>query len=225
MVYRLLSRVEKYRTRKEPIELGFTMVFLTADRSDTSMYYGEKVNLRALEMEDLDSIMENWNNLEMRRFLATAWPMSRNTEREWLERATTVDPWRDGKIILAIEDKKTREFLGTVSLFDISKQSQRAEFGIAIHNPNNFGKGYGTDATRVMLWVGFHILGLNSIFLLTLDENERAQCAYEKAGFKRVGTFRQATYIFGKFHDFEIMDVTRNDFLRVYPPGTQVGES
>jgi diamine N-acetyltransferase len=194
------------------------------DRGGTSMYYGEKVNLRALEIEDLDSIMENWNNLEMRRFLATVWPMSRNTEREWLERATTADPWRDGKLVLAIEDKKTREFLGTISLFDISKQSQRAEFGIAIHNPENFGKGYGTDATRVMLWVGFHILGLNSIFLLTLDDNERAQRAYEKAGFKRVGTYRQATFILGKFHDFEIMDVTREDFLKAYPPGTQVGE-
>jgi diamine N-acetyltransferase len=187
------------------------------------MYYGEKVNLRALELEDLDTIMENWNNLEMRRFLATAWPMSRSMERKWLERVTTMDPWRDGSLVLAIEDKKTQEFLGTVSLFDISKQDRRAEFGIAIHNPDNFGRGYGTDATRVMLWVGFHILGLNSIFLLTLDENERAQRAYEKAGFKRVGTFRQAAFILGKFQDFQIMDVTREEFLKAYPPGTRVG--
>ncbi len=45
------------------------------------MYYGEKVHLRALELEDLDEVMENWNNLEMRQFLATAWPMSR--ENGW----------------------------------------------------------------------------------------------------------------------------------------------
>lgn len=187
------------------------------------MYYGELVRLRALEMEDLDIILEHWNNFEMRQYLAGALPMSKNAEKQWLERAIIMDPWRDGGIVLAIEDKKTNAFLGTVSFFDISKQHRRAEYGIAIHDPSNFGKGYGTDATRVMLWVGFHILGLNTIFLETMDENRRAQRAYEKAGFKPIGVFRQASYMSGKFNDHYIMDVTREDFLKLYPPGTQVG--
>ena len=188
------------------------------------MYYGDLVRLRALEIDDLDIILKHWNNFEMRQFLAVALPMSKNAERQWLERATTMDPWKDGSIVLAIEDKKTNAFLGTTSFFDISKQNRRAEYGIAIHNPDNFGRGYGTDATKVMLWVGFHILGLNSIFLETLDKNERAQHAYEKAGFRRIGVFRQASYMSGEFHDHLIMDVTREDFLRIYPPGTQVGK-
>ncbi|NIU81174.1 GNAT family N-acetyltransferase, partial [Candidatus Bathyarchaeota archaeon] len=114
---------------------------------------------------------------EMRQYLTSQIPMSRQTERQWLERSTTMDPWKDGGMALAIEDKKTGDFLGTVSLFDISKQNRRAEFGIAIHNPENLGRGFGTDATRVMLWVAFHILGLNSVSLYTLDTNERAQRA------------------------------------------------
>jgi len=187
------------------------------------MYYGELVRLRALEMEDLDIILKHWNNFEMRRFLAGAIPMSRNAERQWLEQATTMDPWKDGELVLAIEDKKANAFLGTVSFFHILKQHRRAEFGIAIHNPENFGKGFGTDATKVMLWVGFHVLGLNSIVLETLDINERAQKAYEKAGFKRIGVFRQAYYMAGKFNDHVIMDITREDFLKMYPPGTKVG--
>lgn len=187
------------------------------------MYYGELVYLRALEMEDLDIILKYWNNFEMRQFLAGAIPMSRNAERQWLERATTMDPWKDGGLILAIVDKKTNAFLGTTSFFGISKPHQRAEFGIAIHNPENFGKGFGTDATKVMLWVGFHILGLNSIVLETMDNNERAQRAYEKAGFKRIGFYRQASYMGGQFHDHLIMDVIREDFLKLYPPGTCVG--
>jgi len=188
------------------------------------MYYGELVRLRALEMEDLEIILKYWNNYEMRQFLAGSIPMSKNAEKQWLERATTMDPWKDGGLVLAIENRKTNTFLGTVSFFDISKQHRRAEFGIAIHNPENFGKGFGTDATRVMLWVGFHILGLNSIFLETLDRNERAQRAYEKAGFKRIGIFRQASYMAGQFSDHVIMDITREDFLKQYPPGTRIGD-
>ena len=188
------------------------------------MYYGELVKLRALEMDDLDIILKYWNNLELRKYLATAWPLSRNAERKWLEGATTKHPWRDGEMVLAIEDKKTHEFLGTVSLFDISKDHQKAEFGIAIHNPDNLSRGYGTDTTKVMLWVAFHILGLNSVYLVTLDSNVRAQRAYEKAGFKHAGKYRQGAFMLGKFHDFVIMDATKEDFLQQYPPGTQVGQ-
>lgn len=187
------------------------------------MYYGEKVRLRALEMEDLDVILEHFNNLEIRQFLNSQIPMSRNAERQWLERSTTMDPWKDGGMTLAIEDKKTGEFLGTVSLFGISKQHKRAEFGIAVHKPENLGKGYGTDATRVMLWIAFHILGLNSVYLITLDFNERAQRAYEKTGFKKAGVFRQGAYLKGEFKDFIIMDILKEEFLKEYPPGTEVG--
>ncbi len=189
------------------------------------MYYGEKVNLRALELEDLDIIMKHWNNLELRQYLNSQTPMSRHAERKWLEQAVTLDPWRDGGMTLATEDGKTGEFLGTVSLFDISKQHKRAEFGIAIHNPDNLGKGFGTDSTRVMLWVAFHILGLNSIYLITMGGNERAQKAYEKAGFKRAGIFRQGAFVKGAFHDFVIMDILKEEFFETYPPGTSVGKS
>jgi RimJ/RimL family protein N-acetyltransferase len=188
------------------------------------MYYGELVKLRALEMDDLDIILKYFNTLELRQYLTTAWPMSRNAERQWLERVTLSNPWNQGEIVLAIEDKETNAFLGTIGVFDVSKQHQRAEFGIAIHNPDNLGKGYGTDATKVMLWVAFHVFGLNTVFLHTLDSNKRAQRAYEKAGFKYVGTFRQAAFILGKFHDFVVMDITKDEFLEMYPPGTEVGK-
>jgi RimJ/RimL family protein N-acetyltransferase len=188
------------------------------------MYYGEKVCLRALEMDDLDKILKFWNNLELRQYLSNQVPMSRNYERQWLEKSTKQDPWQDGAMTLAIDDKKTGEFLGTVGLFNISKQHRSAEFGIAIHNPDNLGKGYGTDTTRVMLWIAFHILGLNSVNLLTLDINERGQGAYEKAGFKRAGLYRQGAFVMGAFHDFIIMDILKEEFFEVYPPGTDVGK-
>ena len=189
------------------------------------MYYGEKVKLRALEMSDLDNIMKGWNNFEMRRFLAGAIPMSRNVEIEWLEKASKAKPWQDGALNLVIEDKKTSEFLGTTGIFNISKQTQRAEFGIAIHSPENWGKGYGTDATKVMLWIGFQVLGLNSVYLYTASFNERGQKAYEKAGFKKIGTFRQADFMGGQFHDLIAMDILKDEFLEMYPPGKVVGEA
>ena len=114
--------------------------------------------------------------------------------------------------------------MGTASLFDISNDRRRAEFGIAIHNPEKMSKGYGTDATRLMLWIGFHLLGLNSIFLYTLSFNERAQRAYEKAGFKRAGIFRKSIFTGGDFHDLIIMDVLKDEFFEEFPPGTLIAK-
>ena len=50
------------------------------------MFEGEKVRLRAVELEDLDPIMENWNNLKLREFLSMAMPYSREEEKEWIKR-------------------------------------------------------------------------------------------------------------------------------------------
>jgi RimJ/RimL family protein N-acetyltransferase len=187
------------------------------------LYYGDLVKLRALELTDLDIILKYWNNLEIRRFLGSTLPNSYEAEKAWLERATKLDPWRDGELVLAIEDKQTGEFIGTTSLFDISRQHRHAEFGIALHNPANLSKGYGTDTARVMLWVGFHVIGLNNIYLYALAHNARAIRCYEKAGFKHVGVFKEIMYVLGKFEDATAMEVLRSEFMELYPPGVQVG--
>jgi RimJ/RimL family protein N-acetyltransferase len=187
------------------------------------MYYGEKVKLRALELSDLDDIMRYWNTYDTRRFLYSAVPTSENAERAWLESVSKSDVWKDCYLHLAFEDKKTKEFLGVVGFNRISVQHRRAEFGIAIHNPENYGKGYGTDATRVMLWVGFHVLGLNSIFLTAMESNTRGLRAYEKAGFKRNGIFRNALYSGGRFQTTVVMDVLQEEFAEMYPGNRQIG--
>ncbi len=188
------------------------------------MYFGKLVHLRALEMDDLDVLMKYINNIETRRYLGSLLPNSRFAEEKWLETAVAADPWRDGKIVLAIEDKSTHEFLGTISLFDISRQHRHAELGISIWNPDGRDKGYGTDAVMTMLWVGFHILGLNNIYLHAIAHNARALRTYEKAGFKRVGIFRRHMYSMGEFQDEVAMDILKDEFMERYPSGTSVAD-
>lgn len=187
------------------------------------MYFGEKVRLRAIEMSDLPHIMKHWNTYETRKFLLSAVPYSENAERKWLEEVTTANPWKDGIVVFAVEDKRTGQFLGTVTLDRINPQNRRAELGIALHDPANLGKGYGTDTVRVMLWFGYHVLGLRTIFLITMVCNTRAIRAYEKAGFKKAGLLRQTMFSQGKFQDVFIMDTVFDEFASVYPGDRQIG--
>ncbi|MFW9888518.1 MAG: GNAT family N-acetyltransferase [Candidatus Thorarchaeota archaeon] len=186
------------------------------------MYAGNLVALRALELSDLPAIEKHWNNWELRRTIGVPLPGSR---REWLEFATKADPWKDGELDLAIVEKKKGEFLGTITLRDIAFPHRRAEFGISIHNPKDRSKGYGTDATRVMLWIGFHLLGLESIYLDTFPDNAEAHHAYVKAGFKDVGLLRNTEFREGRYEDLLIMDITREEFFQAYPPGTFISDT
>jgi RimJ/RimL family protein N-acetyltransferase len=175
-------------------------------------------------MEDLDDLMNYINNIDTRQYLGSLLPNSRLSEEKWLKSASTAHPWRDEEMVFAVENKKTSEFLGTASLFDISKNHRHAELGISIWNPDGRGKGYGTDAVLVILWIGFHVLGLNNIYLHALEHNVRAIHVYEKVGFKKVGIFREIMYSMGKFQNAVAMDIIKSDFMEEYPPGTRISE-
>ena len=184
------------------------------------MYTGELVRLRALEMSDLDDILKFYNTLELRRFLGPPIVRSKKYVEQWLQKVSIWDPMRDGHLYLAVEEKKTKEFLGIARIEDVRLPHNRGEVGISIYDPERRGKGFGTDAMLVLLGVGFNILGLNSIYLDTMEDNERSIQVYEKIGFKRVGLLRETEYMDGAHKGLLIMDILRKEFMEKYPDGT-----
>ncbi len=182
------------------------------------MYHGELISLRALEISDLDDLVCFFNTLELRSFLGPPIVRSRKYMEEWLLKASAWDPWNDGHLVLAIEEKVNHKFLGIARLEDIRLPHNRGEIGISIYDPENRNKGFGTDAMVVMLRVGFQILGLNSIYLDTMEDNERSIHVYKKIGFKPVGILRETEYMVGKHKGLLIMDILRAEFLERYSP-------
>ena len=100
--------------------------------------------------------------------------------------------------------------------FNIRNQDRRAELGIAIHEIDNRGKGYGTDAVITMCAVGFNILNLHSLKLCYLDYNERSK-AYYNAGFTEVGRHRDAIFALGTYRDLIYMDILEDEFRAKFP--------
>ena len=188
------------------------------------MYRGEYVSLRALEMTDIDQIMKFYNEWGLRRWTGVPLPKSKYAIEIWLEKASISDPWKDGVVYFVVIDKKTYEFLGIARFYDIKNPHHRASLGVSIYNPEHRMKGYGTDATCLMLWVGFHVLGLHSIYLDTMEDNERAIRVAEKAGFKKVGIFRETEFVDGKYKGLLYMDILKHEFMSRYPLGRTVEE-
>ncbi|MFI8942708.1 GNAT family N-acetyltransferase [Streptomyces syringium] len=87
-----------------------------------------------------------------------------------------------------------------------------AEFVLVIA-PEERGKGYATEATRLTLDWAFHVGALRMVWLKVLEPNQAGIGAYEKAGFRQAGRLRQAGYWLGQPVDELLMDAVPADFL------------
>jgi [ribosomal protein S5]-alanine N-acetyltransferase len=103
--------------------------------------------------------------------------------------------------------------IGEVLFGHIDRMNGSAELGIFIGEPEEWGKGYGTDAVNALVDFGFGELRLERIWLNVGTENERARRAYEKAGFVHEGTVRHDRYEGGRYTDGHVLAILRDEWL------------
>ena len=114
---------------------------------------------------------------------------------------------------LMITNKITLEGIGYCRLFDISPIDQSCELQIKICVATHLGKGYGSDALKLLLEYAFRHLNLNRVQLKVLVDNARAISAYSKCGFKKEGLLRQAAFMNGSLCDLLMMSILKNEFF------------
>ncbi len=179
------------------------------------MFEGEKVILRSLELTDLETIMQFWNNITLRRELGPVVPHSRKEREDWIK-STWVQRRVGEAFIFAIDDLKTKKLVGHCSLKNIRVINRTASASIVIYDEKNRGKGYGTDVMRVLLRIGFDYLNLHRIGLNVFDTNPRAIHVYEKVGFTKVGVMRHTDYVEGKYVNDVAMDILEDEWRAKY---------
>lgn len=82
------------------------------------------------------------------------------------------------------------EYQGTISLKNIDKKNETAEYAIAV-GPHARGSGIAYEATQQLLELAFEQQALNRLYLCVTQENIRAIAFYEKCGFTYEGAFRK----------------------------------
>jgi len=91
--------------------------------------------------------------------------------------------------------------IGDIALQDLNWKNRSCTLGYGLSKLEYRGKGYATDAAKVMLKYGFHHLGLERISATTQENNIGSQRVLEKCGFTLEGRERKAEYFAGKRHD------------------------
>jgi RimJ/RimL family protein N-acetyltransferase len=105
--------------------------------------------------------------------------------------------------------------IGLIGLYTIFWLHREAFMGINIGERDFWGKGYGTDALRVLLRYAFDELNLYRVSLSVLEGNERAMRSYEKCGFRYEGRERRVWAYDGRRWDEIYMGLLREEWLAV----------
>lgn len=173
------------------------------------MLAGKTIRLAILEEKYLDKIMQDWNNPEMRKYLGGYMPNSKTFEARWIE--SVHEQMKNRKsFYFALERIEDDEFLGTLGVHDIDWLSKSARIGITIHSPENWGKGYGTEAMKILISFAWKDLNLRRLELDVHAFNKRAIRVYEKMGFSQFGTAHGRFFIDGEYVDTILMELFRN---------------
>ena len=90
--------------------------------------------------------------------------------------------------------------------------------GIGIGDTDFRGKGYGTDAMRILVEYAFTELNLHRVNLDVFDFNKRAIRSYEKAGFIYEGTERARIFKDDQRWDVIHMGILQSDWIKMQQP-------
>ncbi|HRW17897.1 MAG TPA: GNAT family protein [Dermatophilaceae bacterium] len=179
----------------------------------TDEWLDDAVDVRLLEHQP--TLVGDLVRLEpmSEQHLEGLWPMFADSEsgdltgpvaeftREQVRRGLAGARHRHDRADWAVVRLADGEVLGEVVLFELDEDHATMTFRIALVGPDAFGRGYGSEATRLVRDFAFGPLGLHRLQLEVLDHNTRAQRVYSKAGFVVEGRRRAVQLIDGFWHD------------------------
>lgn len=170
---------------------------------------GEHITLRPITVDDAEPMFAALSDEESMRLTGTQQTFTFEQVQQFCQRISEADD----RVDYAITVKGDPTYVGEVVLNEIDWDNRSASFRIALGNQKLFGKGYGTEATQLILDFGFQTLKLHRIELEVYDFNPRAQHVYEKVGFVREGVRRDVLLWNGRYQSAIIMSILEEEYL------------
>ncbi|TXD50529.1 MULTISPECIES: GNAT family N-acetyltransferase [unclassified Polaribacter] len=159
----------------------------------------KKINLRALEPEDLDFLYQIENDESFWEVSHTQKPFSKYLLKQYLETAH-LDIYETKQLRFIIEETATKNQLGMIDIFDFDPQHKRAGIGILIH-PDFQKKGFASEALSLLIKYSFSYLQLHQLYANITSDNLQSISLFKKQNFSRVGLKKDWILSEGKFKD------------------------
>ena len=177
------------------------------------MFSGEKVRLREYRREDVKTAQRFMNDSEIMKFLRPNVPYlyKLEDEQKWFERVSSTND----TYTFAIETLNDNRYIGGCGVEKVDWKNSVVTVGIFIGDKDYWGKGYGTDAMKILIRFIFEQMNINKVNLHVYSFNERAMKSYKKCGFVKEGALRQELYKDGKYHDIVVMGLLKEEYYSI----------
>ncbi|MCN9243733.1 GNAT family N-acetyltransferase [Streptomyces sp. RY43-2] len=181
------------------------------DFLDKPTLSGDRVLLRPVTVDDVPALMPMFQDAETSRLTGSHddGELDEARIRTWYDTRGT----QDDRLDLAVVEQTTGNVVGEVVLNEWDPDNESCNFRICLV-PGSYGRGLGTEATRLIVGHGFQKLGLHRISLEVYAFNPRARRAYEKAGFVTEGVLRDALLWEGTWVDATVMSILAPEWFR-----------
>jgi RimJ/RimL family protein N-acetyltransferase len=179
--------------------------------SNTYFWQGRKIRLRPGNAADWEKFYEDCFDSEGRRLLQCGIELPKSKEmakagaEKWADFTNSTE-----RIMFSIETLKG-ESVGGINLCSMDHKNGTFSFGIRVFRRHQ-GRGYGTEALRMILRYAFHELRFQKCNSDCLANNEGSMHLHEGIGFKREGLRRRVTYTNGQYYDHVLYGLTREEF-------------
>lgn len=156
----------------------------------------ERLLLRQLEISDDNQIFKYQSNKENFEFVDMPVYTEVSEAQKYVEKmnkGVSSNQW----IIWAITDKSTSDMIGTISIWNISKEDSKAEVGLGLFQGFR-GKGFMTEALIKVIEFGINEMGLETIEAYTNKLNSKSRALLENNSFVKVKSFTETETLCGK---------------------------
>jgi len=178
---------------------------------ESKLLRGKKVLLRPVKRSDISFFLKWFNDPEVTQYLERNLPITEMAEEKWIEELATRANSCVAFVIEAVESN-SNEPIGNCVLREIDQRDHTAKFGITIGEKEYWSKGYGTEATQLLIDYGFRQLNLHRISSCAYEFNERSIRMHKKVGFKEEGRLRKARFRNGRYWDEIVFGILREEW-------------
>jgi len=189
---------------------------LERDSWNPPVVAGQLVTLRRHRPENLDAISRWYRDPELSRLTRYS---VRPMPQEEIDRFFATRLLSAGSVAYGIHEGWSDRLIGLTTFSSLDSDNGSVLFHITIGERDAWGRGYGTEAARLMLWLAFERMGLHRVGLSVFAFNDRAIRSYRKAGFVEEGRLRGAIARDDRWWDEVQMGILRDEWLADRPAG------
>ena len=157
-----------------------------------------KINLRALELDDLEFLFEIENNRNLWKISHTILPFSKYYLEKYVKESNLdIFSEKQFRFVISLENKHP---IGLIDLFDFDPVSHRAGIGIVIDKKYR-KKGYALESIKLIEDISKKDLQIHQLYVNVGIDNKISLDLFNKLGYTEIGIKKDWNYINGKYTD------------------------